>query len=333
VSSLRVSWAERNDFPACGESLVSALPSPAFDETLRRLFPRQPINVQVDLTVLQFGVPQNLPGRCTDISERGLGAVVAGELSAGQQVAIELRLPNVGVPVHARAVVRYQSRFHCGLELTGLSRDQQDMIRYWLYQSAVKVDRTNADRTTVEQENIARSRSSIQEEVKEPDTSSLADEQVVPAKVEAPDPAPIVKPRQKVRVGRRAFLLLAVLVLAFGTLGWWRWQQSWNDLEMQSAAGESSLRVSAETMGTRILTKVDPVYPEAARRLGTQGLVVLDAVIAPDGSVKNLRPLSGPDVLVQSASAAVGTWKFEPYLSSGKAVQVETTIAVEFRLD
>jgi protein TonB len=157
---------------------------------------------------------------------------------------------------------------------------------------------------------------------------------VVRANVEGqPDPVPISKPRQKIRVGRRTFLLLAVLILAFGTLGWWRWQRSWNELETQAAVADSSLRVSAETMGTRILTKVDPVYPEVARKQGTQGLVVLDAVIAPDGSVKNLRPLSGPDVLAQSATAAVGSWKFEPYLSSGKAVQVETTIAVEFRLD
>jgi TonB family protein len=64
-----------------------------------------------------------------------------------------------------------------------------------------------------------------------------------------------------------------------------------------------------------------------------QGLVVLDAVIAPDGNVKRLRPVSGPDLLVQSATEAVQSWKFEPYLSSGKAVEVETTIAVEFRLN
>lgn len=85
-------------------------------------------------------------------------------------------------------------------------------------------------------------------------------------------------------------------------------------------------------MEKRILTKVDPAYPEAARKAGTEGLVVLDAVIAPDGSVKNLRPVSGPALLVQSATEAVQSWKFEPYLSSGKAVEVETTIGVEFRL-
>jgi protein TonB len=59
----------------------------------------------------------------------------------------------------------------------------------------------------------------------------------------------------------------------------------------------------------------------------------MDAVIAPDGTVKRLRPVSGPDVLAQSATAAVQSWKFEPYLASGKRVEVETTIAVEFRLN
>jgi protein TonB len=49
--------------------------------------------------------------------------------------------------------------------------------------------------------------------------------------------------------------------------------------------------------------------------------------------VKKLRPVSGPDLLVQSASDAVRSWKFEPYLSSGTPVEVETTIAVQFQLN
>ena len=69
------------------------------EKTRERVFPRHPINVTLDLIALRSGVPDNLPGRCTDISEAGVGAVVAGELAAGLQVAVELRLPNVGVPV------------------------------------------------------------------------------------------------------------------------------------------------------------------------------------------------------------------------------------------
>ena len=47
--------------------------------------------------------------------------------------------------------------------------------------------------------------------------------------------------------------------------------------------------------------KVQPVYPEEARRTGKQGLAVLDAVIAPDGTVKRLQPVSGDELLVKSA--------------------------------
>jgi TonB family protein len=148
-------------------------------------------------------------------------------------------------------------------------------------------------------------------------------------------------------------------VLGVAGLGSWQWQRSWNELEKRVPDGQQALRVSPEIMERRIVEKVDPVYPEAARAAGAEGMVVLDAVIAADGSVKRVQPVSGPDLLVQSATEAVRSWRFEPYVdrssgdrssvnpssvnpsssnpssgdrSSGKAVEVETTIAVEFRL-
>lgn len=287
---------------------MSAATAPAFEETPRRVSPRHPINVSLDLIALRSGVPENLPGRCTDLSEAGVGAVVAGALAAGQQVAVELRLPNVGVPVRARALVRYQSRLHCGLEFVGLSVEQREMIRYWVYRSASEpVDFRDFKK----------------------------EEKSVAARTEAPVAAAelAAKPRRRVRIGRRGFYALIACMLALAGLGWWQWQRSWNELEKRGPVGESGLRVSPETMDMRIVTKAEPVYPEAARTSGTEGLVVLDAVIGPDGSVKRLWPVSGPNLLVQSATEAVQSWKFEPYLSSGKAVEVETTIAVEFRLN
>src|ERR1700733_2151407 len=115
---------------------MSAVLSSTLEETPQRSFHRHPIGVPLDLIVLRSGVPETLPGRCTDISEVGVGAVIAGEMAAGQQVAVELRLPNVGVPVRARALVRYQSRLRCGFEFVGLSEEQREMIRYWVYRSA-----------------------------------------------------------------------------------------------------------------------------------------------------------------------------------------------------
>jgi TonB family protein len=291
---------------------MSAARSPVLEETRERGFDRHPINVPLDLIALRSGVPDNLPGRCTDISEAGVGAVVAGELAAGLQVAVELRLPNVGVPVRARALVRYQSRLRCGFEFVGLSVEQREMIRYWIYRSAsqpVEFRDFNKDFK--------------KEEIEEPATT------VVPVAIaELP-----VKPWHRVRIGQGGFYALCVCMLALAGLGWWQWQRSWKELEARATVAESGLRVSPETMAKRIVTKVEPVYPEAARKAGLQGLVVMDAVIAPDGSVKRLRPVSGPDLLAQSATAAVQSWKFEPYLSSGKPVEVETTIAIEFRLN
>jgi len=291
---------------------MSAAPLMAFEKEPRRVFLRQPINVPLDLIVLRSGVPENLPGRCTDISEAGVGAVIAGEVAIGQQVAVELRLPNVGVPVRARAVARYQSHLHCGLEFVGLSVEQREMIGYWIYRSTAEpIDFNKLKKEVLHKR-----------------------EHLENANAEAPAPMadPVARPGRKIRIVRRGLYMLIASILALAALGWWEWQRSWNELERRSPTAESGLRVSPETMEKRIVTKVDPVYPEAARTAGTEGRVELDAVIAPDGSVKRLRPVSGDDLLVRSASEAVQSWKFEPYLSSGKPVEVETAIVVEFRL-
>ncbi len=284
---------------------MSAAPSLAFEEASRRVFFRHPISVPLDLIALRCGVPQNLPGRCTDISEAGVGAMVAGELAAGQQVAVELRLPNVGVPVRARALVRYQSRLRCGFEFVGLSGEQREMIRYWIYRSASEPMDSREQKLRVRKAGAA----------------AIAGQPMAKAKT------------RRIRIGRRRLYVLIASMLVLAGLVWWQWQRSWNELEKRAPGGESGIRVSPETMEKRIVTKVEPIYPETARTAGTEGLVILDAVIAPDGSVKSLQSLSGADALVRSATEAVRSWRFEPYLSSGKAVEVETTIAVEFRLN
>ena len=210
---------------------MSAATSMALEKTPRRVFPRYPINLPLDLIALRSGVPENLPGRCTDLSEAGVGAVVAGELAAGQQVAVELRLPNVGVPVRARALVRYQSRLHCGLEFVGLSVEQREMIRYWVYRSAAQP----ADFKDFKEE-----------------------KKVTTAGTEAPvvvAAGPAAKPRRRIRIGRRGFYVLVASILALAGLGWWQWQRSWNELEKRAPAGESGLRVSPETIEGRVVTK------------------------------------------------------------------------------
>jgi TonB family protein len=294
---------------------MSAAPKLAL-EAPPRAFARQTINVPLDLIALRSGVPENLPGRSTDISERGVGAVVAGEMTVGQQVAVEMRLPNVGVPLRARALVRNQSRFRCGLEFVGLSAEQREMIRYWIYR---------ASSVPADVERPADSEKKLSAEL------ATAEVGATPAVAATRVAASVAK--RRVRIGRRGVYALSAGMIVLAAFGWWQWQRSWRELEVHAQAAESRLRVSPETMEKRIVTKVEPVYPEAARTAGTEGWVVLDAVVAADGSVKRLRPVLGSELLVDAASKAVKSWKFEPYLSYGKPVEVETTVTIEFRLN
>src|SRR5580704_13393669 len=183
---------------------MSAATAPALEKIQQRNSLRHSINVPVDLIALRFGVPENLPGRCTDISEVGVGAVVAGEMVAGQQVAVELRLPNVGVPMRARALVRYQSRFRCGLEFVGLSAEQRSMIRYWAHCSAPRPSAVSANVPAVV--NSAIVNPAIANPAIVDDKSTSIEEPVALA-------VPPVKRKRRIRIGRRGLIVLIAAVL------------------------------------------------------------------------------------------------------------------------
>lgn len=90
--------------------------------------------------------------------------------------------------------------------------------------------------------------------------------------------------------------------------------------------------VSPKTMQDQVLTKVPPKYPPEAKKARVQGKVVLDAVIGTTGHVENLKVVSGPSELQQSAMDAVRQWTYKPYLLNGKPIEVKTTINVIYTL-
>ena len=77
--------------------------------------------------------------------------------------------------------------------------------------------------------------------------------------------------------------------------------------------------------------KVTPVYPVIASRTGVQGDVKLYAIIARDGSIENLKLITGHPLLVAAAMDAVAQWKYKPYILNGEPVEEETYITVSFR--
>ena len=100
----------------------------------------------------------------------------------------------------------------------------------------------------------------------------------------------------------------------------------------EEAGAKSVQRIPAKVMAARIVSQVQPKYPEKAKKAKIQGTVLLDVEIGKDGSVENVKVASGPEMLRQSALVAVRQWKYKPYLLNGNPVEVDTTISVVYSL-
>jgi periplasmic protein TonB len=92
-----------------------------------------------------------------------------------------------------------------------------------------------------------------------------------------------------------------------------------------------TIRLSHMSEGN-LIRKVQPVYPALARSARIQGVVVLEATISKQGTIENLRLLSGHPMLAPSAIDAVRQWRYRPYILNGEPVEVETQITVNFSL-
>jgi TonB family protein len=85
-------------------------------------------------------------------------------------------------------------------------------------------------------------------------------------------------------------------------------------------------RAQQDEITRKVKSKVSPSYPELARRMSIAGVVKVQVVVAPNGSVKSAKVVGGHPLLVNAAVDAVKKWRFET--ASG-----ETTGVVEFKFD
>ena len=77
----------------------------------------------------------------------------------------------------------------------------------------------------------------------------------------------------------------------------------------------------------KIKNRVNPSYPEIAKRSHVSGSVKLEVVIAADGSVKNVKAMGGHPMLIEAATNAVKMWKYEP------GIETTTVVEIKFTLD
>jgi protein TonB len=80
------------------------------------------------------------------------------------------------------------------------------------------------------------------------------------------------------------------------------------------------------------LKDVMPAYPEIAKNARVQGVVILECIISPRGTVTDVKVLRGVPLLDQAAVDAVRQWAYTPTLLNGVPVPVVMTITVRFDL-
>jgi TonB family protein len=266
-----------------------------------RRLPRCPIAVPVRVTVVRAGVPSAIPGRSLDLSERGIAAVLAGEVSPGDPVAVEFLLPEMGLGLHAKATVRHHAPLRSGLEFQTLSVEQRAMIRRWTHRvlgpeaPPASVPRENPFKTLLQNQGKFRSLNGLR--------------------------------------SRRFLMTAGIAALCLLLFSWWQWQSGWKELETQAVAQPigakpQRLSLSPGVMEPLLIHKVLPELPEGTNKAGA---ALVRVVIGRDGLVIDQHPVSGPAAMQRAAMDAVRSWRFQPYRVEGVPVEVETTLAVEFQ--
>jgi protein TonB len=101
----------------------------------------------------------------------------------------------------------------------------------------------------------------------------------------------------------------------------------------QPVSVPEGVRVGGDIKPPTKIKHVPPVYPEAAKKDGVQGVVIAEAKVDPTGTVADARILRSVRLLDVAALEAIMQWKFTPTLLNGAPVPVMMTVTVNFVLD
>ncbi len=138
----------------------------------------------------------------------------------------------------------------------------------------------------------------------------------------------LTHPERYAPMKKHWFVLLVSLVLvAGGTLG-----PGW------IAAGEKESAPAAFDKAPEPIpsSMTQPVYPEAEKKAGVEGMVILGVTITAKGEVaamKAAEEVKDHPAFTKTAMAAIGQWRFKPAEKNGQPVACEVKIPVKFRLE
>jgi protein TonB len=92
------------------------------------------------------------------------------------------------------------------------------------------------------------------------------------------------------------------------------------------------VRVGGDLKAPALVARVEPEYPALAVRAQVQGVVILEAVVGPEGRVEEVRVLRSIPLLDNAAIAAVRQWRYSPLLLNGMPERFVVTVTVSFSL-
>jgi TonB family protein len=103
-------------------------------------------------------------------------------------------------------------------------------------------------------------------------------------------------------------------------------------LQALSTAPPPRLRLGGQVIASKLIHKVEPIYPAEARASRTEGSVVLHALIGTDGYVRELKVVSGDPALASAAVTAVRQWQYKPTKLNDVPAEIDTTVTVTFQM-
>jgi len=98
------------------------------------------------------------------------------------------------------------------------------------------------------------------------------------------------------------------------------------------AVVKGPVRIGGEVQAPALVKRVEPVYPDIAVAAKVAGIVILEATVAADGSVEQVRVLRSVKFLDQPAIEAVKQWKYSPLTLNGIPTPFVLTVTLSFSL-
>ena len=97
-------------------------------------------------------------------------------------------------------------------------------------------------------------------------------------------------------------------------------------LAMLAAVGLPALTalpaLGVDDSARKVKTKIQPAYPELAKRMNLSGTVKCQVIVASNGTPKTIKPTGGNPVLIEAATDALKRWRWEPGGETTEVVEI-----------